>query len=301
MPRKPIMPEIGNRYGRWIVLADGGRKVQKCGKQRIFAICRCNCGTVRNVSFASLKAGNSKSCGCLVIDATIKANTKHGLKKTALYGIYSGVSDRCNNPRSKDYRNYGARGIHMCSEWKGNPEAFIHWCLANGWEKGLQIDRINNDDGYTPLNCRFTTAKINCQNRRSSKVWIINEFSFNSSTEAASFFNVHPTTIAKWCQGYRRRGVQVNKRKRCFSYFKNPYKHEESSMNKGLILTRRSQEKIVIGDDIIITILNIKGKQCRLHIDAPKSVSVHREEIYQRIHGGEPEQPDKVAHEPEPA
>jgi len=55
-----------------------------------------------------------------------------------------------------------------------------------------------------------------------------------------------------------------------------------------LILSRRIEESIVIGDEVTITILSVKGKQVRIGITAPPDVSVHREEIYQRIQSGEP-------------
>ena len=55
-----------------------------------------------------------------------------------------------------------------------------------------------------------------------------------------------------------------------------------------LILSRRADESIMIGDEVILTILSVKGKQVRIGISAPPDVSVHREEIYQRIQEGEP-------------
>ncbi len=56
-----------------------------------------------------------------------------------------------------------------------------------------------------------------------------------------------------------------------------------------LILSRRTDESIVIGDEVTITILSVKGKQVRIGITAPPDVSVHREEIYERIQAGDPE------------
>jgi hypothetical protein len=72
---------------------------------------------------------------------------------------------RCYNKDHKQYKDYGGRGIKVCDEWM-NPKVFIEWCLNNGWEKNLFLDRKNNDGDYCPENCRFVTNQINSCNTR---------------------------------------------------------------------------------------------------------------------------------------
>lgn len=72
-----------------------------------------------------------------------------------------GMKQRCYNPNSKSYRYYGARGIGICEEWRHSTIAFQEWCLDNGWQPGLTIDRINSDKNYCPENCRWIPAKEN--------------------------------------------------------------------------------------------------------------------------------------------
>ncbi len=76
-----------------------------------------------------------------------------------------GIVNRCCNKNSNAYRNYGARGITICDEWLSDIDTFCDWAMDNGWEKGLEIDRINNDGGYSPDNCRIVTKAQNMQNR----------------------------------------------------------------------------------------------------------------------------------------
>lgn len=85
--------------------------------------------------------------------------------KDPLYSVWKGMCRRCNDPTQPHYKYYGGRGISVCEEWTNNPEAFIIWARAHGWQKGLQIDRINNDGNYCPDNCRCVTPKENCQNK----------------------------------------------------------------------------------------------------------------------------------------
>lgn len=84
--------------------------------------------------------------------------------------ILSGMKYRCNNPRCRYYKDYGGRGIKVCEEWNSS-EAFIEWSLSHGYKDNLSIDRIDNDKGYSPDNCRWTTQEVQHNNtRRSHKV-----------------------------------------------------------------------------------------------------------------------------------
>lgn len=85
-----------------------------------------------------------------------------------LYRVWDGIIQRCYNPNAKNYNNYGGRGIRMADEWKNDFSVFEAFCLSNGWEYGLQVDRIDNEKGYYPNNIRFVTAKENLRNKRTS-------------------------------------------------------------------------------------------------------------------------------------
>jgi hypothetical protein len=82
------------------------------------------------------------------------------------------MKDRCYNKNNKSYKNYGGRRIKVYYEWKDNFINFYNWAIENGWEKGLQIDRKNNDGNYYPSNCRFVTPLVNMRNNRQSKLSI---------------------------------------------------------------------------------------------------------------------------------
>lgn len=83
--------------------------------------------------------------------------------KHPIYGLRYGMMTRCYNAKSKpsDFKHYQSKGIQVCDQWRNNPQSFYEWCLSNGWEKGLVIDRIDPDKNYEPSNCRFLTAAQN--------------------------------------------------------------------------------------------------------------------------------------------
>jgi len=89
----------------------------------------------------------------------------HGLSNTPLYHVWLGMKSRCTNPNSPKFQRYGGRGITICKEWASSFKSFYTWAMENGYEKGLSIDRIDNDKGYFPDNCRFATDEQQNQNR----------------------------------------------------------------------------------------------------------------------------------------
>ena len=96
-------------------------------------------------------------------------NFKHGLSRTPLYQIWMCIIRRCEYLENENYKYYGGRGIKVCPEWH-DAATFFKWALANGYKKGLQIDRINNEGDYKPSNCHFITAKEQARNRRNNRL-----------------------------------------------------------------------------------------------------------------------------------
>jgi len=139
----------------------------------------------------------NSSCGCQQ-----HADRKHGMSKTLLYALWSHIRQRCSNPNVINYHRYGGRGISVCKEWN-DFNVFMSWALANGYEKGLEIDRINNDGNYEPENCRFVTKNINTQNSSKAKLTrelvekIKNHYATTKErySDIGKLFGVSPTTI----------------------------------------------------------------------------------------------------------
>ena len=95
---------------------------------------------------------------------------KRGVNNLRLRKVFYNMKTRCYDINSKDYKYYGERGIYICDEWiTGNTFPFIEWALLNGYEKGLQIDRIDNNKPYSPENCRFVTRVENMRNQRTNR------------------------------------------------------------------------------------------------------------------------------------
>lgn len=94
---------------------------------------------------------------------------RHGQAKTALYSVWVCIKQRCHNPNHRGFKDYGARGITMCSEWREDYIEFHDWAMSNGYEKGLEIDRKENDGNYEPGNCRWVTHSVNNQNTRRNR------------------------------------------------------------------------------------------------------------------------------------
>lgn len=125
----------------------------------------CECGISIDVRLKSLVNGDTTSCGCYAR----KVATLHGMSTHPLYIVLKGMLHRCNSEGHKSYMDYGGRGITVCPKWTlTNPMVFISWAESNGYKKGLEIDRIDNDGNYEPSNCRWVTHQVNMNNTRNT-------------------------------------------------------------------------------------------------------------------------------------
>lgn len=138
---------------------------------------------LRRCKDCGLEAHNEEDLGNFVINNTGKygrqdlcqpCNNKRRREKWRtddryyLFNKLQSMKQRCYNPNSSDYSRYGDRGITIYQEWLDDHESFIEWALANGWKRGLTIDRIDNDCGYSPDNCRWVNMQVQTRNARSN-------------------------------------------------------------------------------------------------------------------------------------
>lgn len=141
----------------------GGRRY---GLARWVAICVC--GQIKEANQTDIVLGKTRSCGCLSREITAARNHKHGGAKRgaklALYRAWTNMRNRCSNKNSRDWARYGGRGISVCESWSCSFTEFAEWAEANGYDEGLEIDRVDNEGNYEPSNCRFVAHRINSRN-----------------------------------------------------------------------------------------------------------------------------------------
>jgi hypothetical protein len=142
---------VGERYGKLEVIERRDSASVK------MILCRCDCGTVKRIAFGDLD--RSTSCGCWIRDSKIT----HGMSGTPLYTAWQQMIGRCTNPKNHKYGDYGARGITVDSRWL----TFENFYEDMGDRpEGKTLDRIDNDLGYFPGNCRWATALEQAHNKR---------------------------------------------------------------------------------------------------------------------------------------
>ena len=159
----------GQRFGRLTVIE---RKVSNAGF--VTWLCQCDCGNQTIVRGNSLRSGHTTNCGCVRREKITQRSLIHGKSHTRLFYVWEGMKKRCYNPKYVRYDRYGGRGITVDDRWLHDFGAFYNWAMANGYDENAPVgqctlDRIDNDKGYSPENCRWVDMKEQNKNRSNSK------------------------------------------------------------------------------------------------------------------------------------
>ena len=186
---------IGRSFGRWTVL-----DAPEVGDRRRMWLCECSCGEVRRVRQDILKNGASKSCGCLAREVASSQMKTHGLSKTPEYVSWHSMINRCTNVKYSEWASYGGRGISVCERWR----TFENFLDDMGERPSLKhsIERKNNNEGYSPENCRWATDSEQGLNKRNNVRVTINGDSKTVSEWAriaeVSNFMIHKRLKRGW-------------------------------------------------------------------------------------------------------
>jgi anti-sigma28 factor (negative regulator of flagellin synthesis) len=151
---------VGKMFGRWAIIAPSEHRGSQ-GETYWFA--RCTCGREKLVMGRNLRDGRSRSCGCV----WLKHGHTAGGKRSRAYACWVSARQRCNNPRDRNYSNYGGRGIKFYKPWDDDFRCYLR--DTGEPPPGMSIDRINNDGNYEPGNVRWTTCAEQNRNRRPPK------------------------------------------------------------------------------------------------------------------------------------
>lgn len=175
---------LGRKFGRLTVIEYAGKDKNSCNIWK----CKCECGNIRFAITSSLTSGRVKSCGCLHTEEARKRvkeiADKKGKRDERLSVIWMNMKKRCYDSKNTSFKYYGARGIKVCDEWKESFDEFYKWAISNGYSPNLTIDRIDTNGNYSPKNCRWSTQKVQQNNRRNNHLIEMNG-------------EIH--TMAEWC------------------------------------------------------------------------------------------------------
>lgn len=173
----------GKRFGRLEVVELANRR----SGRKAYWLCKCDCGNFKEVRSDCLKVVSS--CGCLkkeqdIINLGVENN--HKLSKHELYSRWNAMINRCDNPNSPAFKNYGGRGIKVCEKWHDVKE-FIEWAENNGYKEGLTIERKDVNGNYEPSNCCWIPPE---------------EQHYNKTTSVFVEYEGETLTVMQWAKRY---------------------------------------------------------------------------------------------------
>lgn len=152
----------GQRFGRLVVIKRTGFS-KSCSKP--MWLCICDCGNTAMIRGNNLRSKITASCGCLQRELAKSRHTTHGMTNTKIYEVWKHMHTRCRDKTDKSYKDYGARGITVCERWL----KFKNFYADMGeCPKGLMLERIDNNKGYFPDNCKWATLKEQANNKRAN-------------------------------------------------------------------------------------------------------------------------------------
>ena len=186
--KSKLIDLTGRRFCRLLVIS---RDPSKGGKPPYW-LCQCDCGNQKIISGKSLKSGNTRSCGCLMIDFSSKLNFTHGASHSQEFRVWTDMRNRCNNLNNRRYASYGGRGITVSSEWAD----FTRFLADMGPRPTTahQIDRIDNDGPYSKDNCKWSTVSEQGLNKRNT-VFILHQGQKIPLVTVARQHGLHPSTL----------------------------------------------------------------------------------------------------------
>lgn len=165
MSRIAVKP--GEKYGYLTIIEETLAPDHVKSKNLRYFLCRCECGVVKPIFIGSLRSGATVSCGCYHKKQASKIFNGNPVMAYSGYSSWTSMLDRCRNPKSKDFADYGGRGITVCERWS-DP---VNFAADMGERpKGFTIDRIDNSRGYSPDNCRWASKIEQARNKRSNRM-----------------------------------------------------------------------------------------------------------------------------------